>query len=98
MCVSWGSFLSEQCGFCVSGPEDSFLSDSLTGFCAAAYAMVLRAFFPFVVVELGLVAVSHAGAFLRQAENSLISPKNKSACLGGSFLHAGCHFFCDKDS
>lgn len=90
------SFLSEQCGFCVSGPRDSFLSDALTGFCAAAYAMVLRAFLLFVVVELGLAAVSHANACLREAE---VSPKNKSACLGGTFcLHAGCHSFCDKDS
>lgn len=58
--------------------------------------MVLRAFFLFFVVELGLAAVSHSGACLRQAE---VSPKNKSACLGGTFhLHAGCHSFCDKDS
>lgn len=60
--------------------------------------MVLRAFFLVVFVELGLAAVSHAGACLRQAENSLSSPKNKSACLGGTFQHAGCHSFCDKDS
>lgn len=94
MCISCGSFLSEQCGFCVSGPKDSFLNDALTGFCAAAYAMVFRAFLLFVVVELGLVAVFHAGACLRQADL-----KNKSACLGGTFcLHAGCHSFCDKDS
>lgn len=98
VCASWGSFLSEQCGFCVSGPKDSFLSDLLTDCCAAAYAVVLRAFFLFVFVELGLAAVSHAGACLRQAENSLSSPKNKSTCLGGTFQHAGCHSFCDKDS
>lgn len=58
--------------------------------------MVLRACFLVVVVELGLAAVSHADACLRQAE---VSPKNKSACLEGTFhLRAGCNFFCDKDS
>lgn len=91
MCISCGTFLSEQRVFCASGPKDSFLSDALTGFCAAACAVVFRAFLLFVVVGLGLVAVSHAGASLRQAD--------KSVFLGGTFcLCAGCHSFCDKGS